>query len=58
MQTLLYYGGGGGSARSRQDKKLSLLHRFTFDTANFVPYDLIAELDVSRNVPLSPLYQG
>jgi len=51
VQALLYYGGVG-------EKKSSLLHRFTFQTEEFDVFDLIAELDVSRNVPLAPLFRG
>ena len=51
VQALLYYGGVG-------EKKSSLLHRFTFHTEEFDVFDLIAELDVSSNVPLSPLFGG
>ena len=46
----MYYGGIA-------DKKSSLLHRFTFHTDEFDVFDLIAELDVSSNVPLSPLFR-
>jgi hypothetical protein len=51
VQILHYY---GGSDR----KKLAQPHRFTFETDDFEVFDLIAELDVNRTIPLAPLFRG
>ena len=49
VQTLLYFG-------SDNAKLLRHLQRFKYETDDFNHLDLVAELEVARNVPLAPLF--
>ena len=51
VQLIKFYG-------ESDPKKLSMLERFTYDTDGFSHFDLVAELDASRDVPLTPLWRG